>query len=387
MISIDYDQPAAAVRAILDWIEERINLERVASVEQRHIAAMQWQSVDRPPVTISAPVPAPFRIYPYHEAFEDPAKMLVNELVGPGMVWGADSPSIVNSLTLQDDFPFQVRANYGLGIIASLFGGETRLVEDNMPWVQPIGLEALEKIVARGQPDLDAGLLPRALETMAYYRGTLASYPKCREAIHVTQTDLQGPFDIAAQLWGSGIFTAFQDRPQFLEELLVLIADTFVRVSSAVGHASTQATGAGCIYLHFAICPGNCLVKDDSSIMLSSRTYDRFIRPANERVLQTLGGGGIHWCGSGQHWQATFLDTRGLTCIDWGNPERLDLANWEPLLRECRLPVSQMNWTAEAFLAQRPDRLFPTGAAFTVHAASLEEARRILDNLQPACPV
>ena len=120
----------------------------------------------------------------------------------------------------------------------------------------------------------------------------------------------------------------------------------------------------GCIYLHFAICPGNCcLVKDDSSIMLSPRTYDRFIRPANERVLEALGGGCIDWCGSGQHWQAAFLDTEGLTCVDWGNPERLNLVSWEPLLRERRLPVSQMNWTAEAFLAQRPDRLFPAGAA------------------------
>ncbi len=387
MISINYDHPAAAVRTVLDWIEERVNLEHIASVEQRHIAAMQWQSVDRPPVTISAPVAAPFRIYPYHEAFEKPAKMLVNELVGPGMVWGADSPSAINSLTLLDDFPFQVRANYGLGIIASLFGAETRLVEDNMPWVQPIGLEALDKVVARGQPNLDAGLLPRALETMAYYREMLAPYPKCREAIHITQTDLQGPFDIAAQLWGSGIFTAFQDRPQFLEELLALIADTFVRVSRAVGRASTQAAGAECIYLHFAICPGNCLVKDDSSIMLSPRTYDRFIRTANERVLEALGGGGIHWCGSGQHWQAAFLDTEGLTCVDWGNPERLNQASWEPLLRERRLPVSQMTWTAEAFRAQRPDRVFPTGAAFTVSVASLEEARRILDTLQPARPI
>jgi hypothetical protein len=334
-------------------------------------------------VTISAPVPAPFRIYPYHEAFEDPAKMLVNELVGPGMVWGADSPSAINSLTLQDDFPFQVRANYGIGIVASLFGAATRVVEDNMPWVQPIGLEALEKAVARGKPDLSAGLLPRALETMAYYREALAPYPKCRQAIHITQTDLQGPFDIVAQLWGSEIFTAFQDRPQFLEELLALIADTFVRVSRAVGQASTQAAGAGCIYLHFAISPGNCLVKDDSSIMLSPRTYDRFIRSANERVLQALGGGGIHWCGSGQHWQAAFLDTEGLRCVDWGNPERLNLASWAPLLRERRLPVSQMTWTAEDFLARRPDRVFPTGAAFTVSVASLAEAREILD---PAAP-
>jgi len=49
------------------------------------------------------------------------------------------------------------------------------------------------------------------------------------------------------------------------------------------------------------------------------------------------------------------------------------------LLRERRLPVSQMNWTAEAFQARRPDRVFPTGAAFTVSVGSLEEARAILD--------
>jgi hypothetical protein len=387
MMSIDYDQPAVAVRALLDWIEERIDLDHSAAVAERHIRGLRWQSIDRPPVTISAPVPAPFRIYPYHEAFEDPAKMLVNELVGPGMVWGADSPSIINSLTLHDDFPFQIRANYGIGIIGSLFGAETRVVEDNMPWVQPIGPERLETIVAHGLPDLAAGLLPRALETMAYYREALASYPKCREAIRITQTDLQGPFDIAAQLWGSEIFTAFRDKPQFLGDLLALLADTFVQVSRAVGRASTQAAGAECIYLHFTISPGRCLVKDDSAIMLSPRTYARFIRPANERVLQALGGGGIHWCGSGQHWQAAFLETGGLTGMDWGNPERLDLATWEPLLRERRLPVSQMTWTAEAFLAQRPDRVFPTGAAFTVNVASLEEARRILDTLQPARPI
>jgi len=302
------------------------------------------------------------------------------------MVWGTNSPSIINSLTLRDDFPFQVRANYGIGIIASLFGAETRVMEDNMPWVQPIGLDGLEKAVAHGLPDLATGLLPRALDTMAFYREALAPYPKCRGAIHITQTDLQGPFDIAAQLWGSEIFTAFQDKPQFLDTLLGLIADTYVHVCRRVGAASTQGAACDCIYLHFSLCRGNCLIKDDSAIMLSPRTYDRFIRPVNERVLQALGSGGIHWCGSGQHWQEAFLATRGLACIDWGNPEMLDLTTWEPLLRERRLPVSQMSWKAEVFLAQRPDRFFPTGAAFTVLSSSLEEARAILDILRPASP-
>jgi hypothetical protein len=381
MIPIDYSNPAAAAEAILDWIETRLDPAHVAAVEERRIRALHWQPVDHPPVTISAPAPEPFRIYPYPEAFADPAKMLVNELVGSGMVWGSGSPSIVNSVVLQDDFPLQIRANYGIGIIASLFGAEIQVVADNMPWVQPIGPARLEQALAHGAPDLDRGLLPRALETMAFYQEALAPYPKCRQAIRITQTDLQGPFDIAAQLWGGEILTAFQDRPELLRDLLELLGRTYAEVCREIAAASTARVGEECIALHFTVCRGNCLLKDDSSIMLSPRTYASFIRPANERVLEALGGGGIHWCGSGQHWRPEFVDTSGLRCIDWGNPEVLDLPAWEVHLRQRRLPVAQMQWEAEQFLARRPDRLFPTGAAFTVSVRDLAEGRSLLDTL------
>jgi hypothetical protein len=378
MTSIDYAHPAAAVQQILPWIEERLDLDHAAAVERRRLRALHWQPLDSPPVTIAAPAPEPFRIYPYHEAFADPVKMLINELVGPGMVWGSGSPSLVNSVVLRDDFPLQIRANYGIGIMASLFGAEIHVVEDNMPWVQPIGPARLEQALAHGVPEMDRGLLPRALETMAFYRETLEPYPKCRQAIRTTQTDLQGPFDIAAQLWGGEIFTAFQDRPQLLRDLLALIGETYVRVCRVVAAASAAVTGDG-IYLHFTICRGACLIKDDSSIMLSPKTYAAFIRPANTRVLEALGGGGIHWCGSGQHWRPEFIVTGGLRCIDWGNPEKLDLSAWEELLREHDLPVAQMHWDARQFLEVRPDRIFPTGAAFTVNARNVAEGFAVLD--------
>jgi hypothetical protein len=381
MTTVDYAHPAAAAKAILEWIEERLDLAQAAAAEERHLRAMSWQAVERPPVTVSVPAPEPFHIYPYHEAFDDPAKMLVNELVGPGMVWGAGSPSIVNSVVLRDDFPLQIRANYGIGIMASLFGAEIHVVEDNMPWVQPIGRARLAQ--AHGVADLDRGLLPRALETMAYYREALAPYPKCTQAIHITQTDLQGPFDVAAQLWGGEIFTAFRDEPDLLRELLARIGETYVRACRTVAAASTAAAGGDCIYLHFTICRGNCLLKDDSSIMLSPSTYAEFVRPANERVLEALGGGGIHWCGSGQHWRPEFLATGGLRCIDWGNPEKLDLPGWEAALRARRLPVAQMQWDAARFLELRPDRLFPTGAAFTVSARDMAEGTALLGLLTP----
>ena len=199
MVTIDFADPAAALEVVLGWIEDRLDLEQLASVEDRHLAALRWEPVDRPPVTFSAPVPEPFSVYSYHESFRDPTKMLVNELVGPYAAVGP-GPSIVNSVLLKDDFPLQIRAFYGVGLMASLFGAESEVQGNNFPWVRPIGPEALKRRVGQGVPSLNNGLFQRMLDTVAYYKEVLADYPKCRRAIHITQPDLQGPFDIAAQL-------------------------------------------------------------------------------------------------------------------------------------------------------------------------------------------
>jgi hypothetical protein len=357
--------PDGALRQILDWIEEHLDLAHAASVEDRYVRALNWLPVDHPPLILSAPVPQPLAIYPYSQAFHDPTKMLVNELVGPYATIGP-SPSIVNSVLVKDDYPLQIRAFYGVGLFVSLFGVENEVVGENYPWVRPIGLPALKQLVARGVPDFQGGLFHRALETMAYYREVLAAYPKCRQAIHITQPDLQGIFENAAHLWGSDIFTAFYDCPGFLREVLDLLAETWIHACRQLAAACTQSARDDCIYLHFSLVKGKTLLKEDSCVMLSPKTYAEFIRPVNEKVLAALGGAGIHWCGNGDQWRAEVLKTRQLTCIDWGQPYMLDLPAWAATLKEQRLPVSRMEWPLAEFLAYEPTRLFPTGAAFTI---------------------
>jgi hypothetical protein len=304
--------------------------------------------------------------------------MLVNELVGPGVAWGPSSLSIVNSVRIKDDFPPQVRANYGVGLIPSLFGAEVRVLEGNMPWTRPVGPEALKRRIERGVPETSGGLFRRALDTMAFYKEALSPYPRCRQVIRITQPDLQGPFDIAAQMWGGDIFTGFYDCPAFLRELLDLIAETYILVCRELAAASTETLRDGFIYLHFGIIRGTCLLKDDTAVMLSPGLYSEFIRPVNEKVLVALGTGGIHWCGSGDHWRGQLVETEGLTSLDWGNPEMQDLHIWAAVLAERRLPVSRMGWDVGLFSDLAPDRLFPTGAYFTVRADTLEQAQDLI---------
>lgn len=380
MVVFNYDEPATALTQILEWVEERIDLAHGAAVEERHVKALQWEPVDHVPVSFFAPLAEPFVSYPYFEVFNDPTKMLVNELVGPEAMLGA-SPSMINSVLIKDDLPLQIRANYGVGLIASLFGAESEVTGDNFPWVRPIGLAAVKRLVAGGVPDLQGGLFQRALDTMAYYREALAPYPKCRQAIHITQPDLQGPFDIAAQLWGGEIFTAFYDDPGFLRELLDLLAETYVLVCRKLAAASTEFAREGFIYLHLTICKGRCLLKDDSSVMLSPRLYTEFIRPANEKVLQAMGGGGIHFCGSGDQWRSEFVDTDGLVAVDFGQLYLNDVLAWAATLRERRLPVVNTHWTRDAFVQSDPVRLFPTGASLAVVVDSLDEVREIMEGV------
>ena len=376
-LNIDYGTPPAALTGLLEWLEEHIDLAHAAAVEERHVKALEWQPLDRPPVSYCAPVAEPFAVYPYAEAFRDPVRMLINELVGPYAAMGT-TPSIINSVLVRDDYPLQIRAFYGVGLFVSLFGVESEPVGDSFPWVRPVGLQELHRIVTHGVPELRGGLFQRALDTMAFYREALAPYPRCCQAIHITQPDLQGPFEDAAHLWGSEIFTAFYDCPGFLRDLLDVLAETYVAACRRVAAESTQTARAGYIYLHFGLFKGGALLKDDSCVMLSPELYRAFVQPVNSKVLQALGGGGIHWCGRGDQWRPDVLDTPGLTCLDWGNPAMLDLPAWAAALKERRIPVGRMEWTASDFVKMQPVRLFPTGASLALVLDDIGRAGEIM---------
>ena len=376
----DYASPPTAATQIFEWLEEHIDLDHMAAVNERRIKALQWEPVDRPPVTFSAPVEEPLSIYPYSEAYRDPTKMLVNELIGPYANLGY-SPSIFNSVLIKDDFPLQIRANYGVGLFVSLFGAKIEQLGDNFPWTRPIGIEALKRHVTRGVPELNSDLFQRVRETLAYYKEVMAPYPRCRQAIRITQPDLQGPFENACHLWGSSIFTYFYDDPTFLREVLDLLAETWIRGTKMFAAESTETVRDNFIYLHFTILKGRGIIKEDSCIMLSTKHYADFIKPMNEKVFRGIGTGGIHWCGKGDQWRSQIASTEGLTCLDWGNPNMMDMAEWASVLREHRLPVAKMEWKARAFQEEAPTRHFPTGGCFSITVDSLDQARAILRNM------
>ena len=294
-------------------LNDVVDPEHVLRSEERMLAATRYQPVDRLPRVVHCPVDG-WPAFTYREGFEDPAKMLLNELAS---VWvGAQ---------VRDDRAYTIRANYGVGGIASMLGCEVKLTDDNtMPWLFPLEDGELDRILDAGEVDIEAGLGARVFETERFYIDALSRHEALARTVHVYVSDTQGPFDTAHLVMGHKIYTEIYDNPARVHRLLELVTDAYIRFTRAqreiIGefgdtsyHSTLRIRGA------VRIC-------DDSGINLSTDFYREFCKPYNQRILAEFGGGWVHYCGGGQQILQEVLSTEGITGINFGNPERQDIS-------------------------------------------------------------
>ena len=366
--------PAAdeTVRRLLDYFEARIDLAHVDRVRARHRAALDFEALDVPPLVCYLPYEGQeFQPYPYPEAFANPAKMMVNELL-------IGFTSLYHAVELRDDAPYCLRPNLGTGIIASMFGATIRLVENNMPWVMSLGgLSSLQAIVDAPLPDVRSGLGQRVIDQYDYSHHALSAYPRCRAAFELTLPDLQGPFDTAELLWGSGIFVALYTHTELVGALLSKITDLMLIVYGVLTGRVRDTLGPGCHYQHAAAVKGNLLIRDDSAILMSPKMYREIVQPADARLAAELEGVGIHFCGNGQHQVDNMLAIPGMRCLDLGQPETMDLDAIYAKAAARRVPLVRLTVSEAELTAERVRERFPRGVSLVYQAESVADARRI----------
>ncbi len=238
-----------------------------------------------------------------------------------------------------------VRCNYGTGIIPTLFGAELFVMDletDTLPTSIPLGglesttlaeslgkadttkaAEAVKSLLGLGIPDLSMALGGKVFEMAKYYHEIFAPYPKIRRHVHLYHPDMQGPMDICELLWGSSLFVALIEAPDLVKQLLALVTETYVAYMNAW---TDLVPLAGDNAVHWSLVhSGNIMLRDDSAMNLSPRMFDRFIKPYDGRLLKTLGGGALHFCGRGDHYIASASTMEGLTAINLSQPEYNDM--------------------------------------------------------------
>jgi hypothetical protein len=360
---------------LLGFLEENIDLDHVKTVEEITVKSITFNDVPYLPLTVLYSEEGGFIPYPYSETFDNPEKMLYNELIsGIG--------SVYRSVKLKDDYPLQIRSNHGIGIIPSLFGAKSRIVNDNMPWVDHLsGMKEARKAILNGIPDLETGLAGRVIKTLKYFNDRLEEYPKCYNAIRITQPDMQGPFDIAHLLLGTEVFFEVYDNPNDLHELLELITQTYIAYRKDIDKLLTDNAGNVAVYVHGSIFGGKVLLKDDTAaINLSKDMYEEFSGQYNKKILSAFdSGGSIHSCGRLKDWYFDVMYRENLRGINYGNPELQDFEPINEFWLKRSVPVIWWGYNQDyKFLNEIFEMGIRTGMTLACSVENFDKAQEIL---------
>ncbi|HSW46884.1 MAG TPA: hypothetical protein VLM89_15085 [Phycisphaerae bacterium] len=361
------------LKRLLDDLETRLDAWQQRTTHELHARALRFEPVERLPILFQYPAPAdgPFKPFPHREAFNDPRKMLFNELVH------AFETSICHHHRVGDDLPFTIRANCGTIVIASLFGGRWEQHNDDPPWARPYeSLDAIRAVFDIDPLDFTRGICPRIIDTYRYYAEALAGCPNVRRCVSTVLPDLQGPFDNAELLRGSEIYIDLIEQPDLVRRLLehmVRAQVGFARFLEDLIHEQYD----GFCHQHATALPGHILIRNDTPINISPAMYREHVAEHDEAVLSRMGGGGIHFCGKGDHLVPEILKLPSLTAIDLGQPLMNDLDRVYARCAERRIPIVRLRVSEEEILAGRVRQRFPTGVSLVHAVASIERAREM----------
>ena len=368
------------LKRLLDDLDGRLDAAQQEFVHELHMDAMSWKPVKRLPLFVHYPAPpdAEFRPFPHSQAWRDPEKMLFNELVY------AFEASICHHHLVGDDLPFAIRANLGCVVISSIFGAKVVQLEDNPPWVRPYAnRDALQAVLEMDPTDFSRGICPRIVELHEFYRDTLKDYPNVRKSVQVTLPDLQGPFDNAEMLRGSALFIDMYDDPEFVRALMEQMTKAQVGFTKHLQPLIHEARD-GFFHQHAAVLPGNVLIRGDSSINISAEMYRDHVAPFDESVLRQVGGGGIHFCGRGEHLIDEMFRLPSMRCLDLGQPEMNDVDGIYAKAAERKIGMDRVTVDMEEILSGSVMKRFPTGVSLVCRAESIDDARRIVEQYKAA---
>ena len=378
------------VRGLLDDLEQRIDPQHQQRIRERHIKTATWQATDRPPVLIALPWDAQRTAgYPVTEAVDDPAKMLINEL-------RRGQASAADWLAVQDDHALQVRPDYGIGLVPSVFGGKVDVVADNPPWVHPLASTDIETHVRKALDAFDIdrldelGWIPRVIEMLDYTTGVLRDYPRVSSAVAVIMPSLQGSFENAGLLWGSDIFAALFDEPELLERLLRAIDDATVRLHDRFrSWVGRELLEPGFSHQHGSVIRGNLLLRNDSIVMISPEMYAGQVFGHDKAVLQAVGGGSFHSCGRWVAHIPYLLAAEELGSLDFGSDQSQmnDIDTVYGWARDHRKHLSLVTTLPEELRTGSIRDRFPTGATLSCEVSSVAEAVQVMADYRRAMGV
>jgi len=271
----------------LERLNEALDPLKAKESEELQRMSSKYGKVERIPIMLGTfddmskerlPVFVDWPVYGYGEVYKYPEKMLLDELL-----------PIYESAIIKDDRVNVIRANYGVGIIPSLFGLEVLQKGNELPWVKPLeSIEEVKEIIKKGVPDFKKGLVDKVNSTQDFYKNILNKYPNLKSGIHVGLLDNQGPFNLAGIMLGDNLYIYLYSYKEIIKELLELLTDVYIEFSKVQKKIINEPLD---IHYYFGCrLPSGVKISEDYGLAISPNMYKEFCIPYNEKVAKAFGG-------------------------------------------------------------------------------------------------
>ena len=219
--------------------------------------------------------------------------------------------ALEKSMLFKADVPNFIEPWYGIGTIASAFGGEYIWAEGNAPAMKP-RFSGIDEVLAYQPVEVaDTTIGRQTLNMIEYFM------EQTHGRVPVSFTDIQSPLNIVASLLSlDQFFMAMMLEPEKVMQLLRSLSKLSVRFNreqqKLIGNAlalpghgfasSVKWTGLG--------------MSDDNAIMISPEQYTEMAVPFVEKICAPLGGPVFHSCGDWSGWIDAVLATKGIKMAD-----------------------------------------------------------------------
>lgn len=307
------------LKRFLEDVESRIDAAQEERLEREWLDFCELKCADPFFSPRRTPVPSSLE-WPkvvINQAFDDMDLMLYLQLKG-----------VSDTLAGESGLLLSARANYGTGIIPTMFGAELfRLKDevDTLPGTRPLadGVEALQVIADERKIDYTRGLAPLVFEFGRRWKELTKDYPLITRYVYLYNPDLQGPFPLVDMLAGADIYYAFYDEPELVHQALDHMTNVYLDFTAKwqemfPAYDAEHSIEWGLMH------KGRTILRNDAVMNLSEALYREFVMPYDQRVFKAIGGG-MHFCGRGDHYIGVACEMEGLSCINLSQPEWNDM--------------------------------------------------------------
>jgi len=287
-----------------DWVKEKLEqIEALYPPEKVEKRRERWRALwEGKPKTDRRPFVCTY----YHEPY-CPAPDFETRLRE-----GLDE--IIVRASIDDDYIPSLFTGCRQSTIPSMFGAEEIFLENNDVTCRKL-IKSPADVAALPRHSMAGGTVARMWLDMEEY---FLTETEGKLPIHVT--DMQGPFDVAGQLWGyEELFVCAYEKPEIYHELIQKLTDAFIDFWNA------QKALLGERFVPTHLFAWDWVPEDfggsmsvDSLAMISKPFYDEFYRPYIEQIAKRLGKLAVHSCGDFSAVVKSLCKTKGIVAVNAG---------------------------------------------------------------------